>query len=326
VHLNVQTLFLVNMNTLIEKKDYVNILKEQIKESGTFYRLSTIRNNHIDDNCISVVMTASNRSIQTYFTLKKIAESSFKNVQVILVDDSKWDPCLITELSKLPLYITFIEIIPTNKTWINPVVNYNIGFKYIKGNKIIIQNAEIAHLGDVLADVNERVKQNDNSYYVYDVISVRDMESNFKLYAEEYNYENIAQLDIYDCWYQSIDNNKNRHFLTALSIDTFKKINCEFSYDYAFGFSYDDDDFLLKIVAANINIVNIHVGQKEPIGIHQYHECSMTKWGINTELNQVIFEFKTVYYDKYKKYIDLTINMDEFESKLDLLEEFNNLA
>ncbi len=312
------------MNTLIDKKEYVNVLKEQIKESGLFYRLSTIKNNTIDDNCISIVMTASNRAMQTYFTLQKIAASSIKNVQVILVDDSKRSPCEISELSKLPLYITFIEIIPEKKTWINPVINYNIGFKYIKGNKIVIQNAEVVHVGDILADVAQRVKEADNGYYVYDVISVQDMASNLTLYNSEFNYQNIAQLNIYNSWYQSIDNKKNLHFLTALSIDTFKKINCEFSYDYTFGFSYDDDDFLLKIIAANINIINIHVGEKELVGIHQYHESSITEWGLNTEINQVIFELKKLYYDKYKKYVDLTINMDEFDSKLDLLEEFNS--
>jgi glycosyltransferase involved in cell wall biosynthesis len=94
-------------------------------------------------------MTACNRSKQTYFTLQTIQNSSHKAIQIILVDDSDSDPIAKEELEKYPFYIDFISIKMQNKKWVNPVVNYNIGFEYIRGSKVVIQNAEVCHVGDV---------------------------------------------------------------------------------------------------------------------------------------------------------------------------------
>jgi hypothetical protein len=56
-------------------------------------------------------------------------------------------------------------------------------------------------------------------------------------------------------WYQGRERICNYHFLTALSRKTFDLVK-NFSYDYTFGFAYDDD-FLLKIYSKNIKVINI---------------------------------------------------------------------
>jgi hypothetical protein len=308
------------MNTLIINRDYIPILKQQMQEEGLLYMHHLITNNTITDDCISIVMTASNRSAQTYYTLKTIAASSIKNVQVILIDDSTVDPCLVTDLEQFPLYINFITINREKKLWVNPCINYNIGFRYIKGNKIIIQNAEVCYSGDVLADLSKRIQINDNSYYVYDIITVRDFAGNKVLHETPLDYNMVSRLPIYGQWYQSKTNNRNMHFLVGLSKETLKKINCEFSYDYTFAFGWDDDDLLLKIIAANINIVNIHVEGHNLLGIHQYHTLSPLVWGIQKELGKTLYEKKKLYYDSSNVYLDLTINNNsEFDTQLDLL-------
>ncbi len=222
------------MNSLILNKDYIPILKEELRHEGLLYNHTLITNNSVTDNCISIVMTASNRSLQTYFTLKTITASTIKDVQVIIVDDSSIDPCLIEELSQFPLYINFITINRDEKRWLNPCVNYNIGFKYIKGEIIIIQNAEVCYAGDILQKLYQRIQQNCNSYYVFDIISVKDMESNLILHASQIDYQRMSCLSIYGEWYQSKEKNRNLHFLVGLTRETFNKINNEFSYDYTF--------------------------------------------------------------------------------------------
>ncbi len=268
-------------------------------------------------------MTASNRSEQTYFTLKTIAASTVKNVQVILVDDSTVDPCIIDKLQEFPLYIDFIEIKQEEKHWLNPVINYNIGFKYIKGNIIVIQNAEVCYAGDVLSNLSSRIKSNDNSYYVYDIITVRALHNNAILHNSPLDYTIMSQLPIYDDWYQSKDKIRNLHFLVGLSKETFNKINCEFSYDYTFAFGWDDNDFLLKIIAANIDIVNLHWDEHNVMGIHQFHEPSPKTWGHQKELGNTIFIKKELYYELENEYIDLTVDMDSFDEKLGLLMNSN---
>lgn len=307
------------MNSLLLNKDYIPFLKEDMQNPGLLYKLTTLTGAQITPNCISIVMTASNRSAQTYFTLKTIADSSFKNVQVILVDDSTFDPCVFEELQKFPLYIDFIEINRDEKRWINPVINYNIGFKYIKGDKIIIQNAEVCHIGDCIADLVGRMRPDDNSYYVYDIITVKDSEGNKVLHKTPLDYTIIAKLPIYGQWYQSQENCRNLHFLVGLTAATFKKLNSEFSYDYTFAFGWDDDDMQLKVIAANINIVNLHYEQVNIIGIHQYHEPSPKIWGNQIEAGLSIFTKKKEYYEANNIYIDLTADIADFDNKLLLL-------
>ena len=73
-----------------------------------------------------------------------------------------------------------------NKDWINPVVNYNIGFNFVKGSYVIIQNAEVCHVGDVIQYLIDNAQ--DNNYYVFDVKAINNMESNEEIYQ-------IKQLD-----------------------------------------------------------------------------------------------------------------------------------
>ena len=220
------------------------------------------------------------KNTSEYYTLKTIANSVFKNIQVIIVDDSDIDKISIDKLKEYPFYIDFIEIIRDNKIWNNPCVNYNLGFKYIKGSKIIIQNSEVCHVGDLLNYISLNV--NDNSYYVFDVKVSNNFNTNEYIYNKPVLNTNIFLEDIYNnsiCsgWYQHyIHRNKNYHFLTSITSETFKKIR-EFSYDYSFGNDYDDDDFVLKIKSSNIKIHNVRNDIFNVGGIHLDFHVELNK-------------------------------------------------
>jgi hypothetical protein len=287
-----QTL-IANRNNIIEIRRKVEILDRSL------FHHYNIPNIPIYDNTISIVMTTSNRSKQTYFTLKTIKKCSFKNVQLIIVDDSDIDPIKKEELKKYPFHIDFISIRNQNKNWNNPVVNYNIGFKFIKGSKVVIQNAEVCYIGDIIGFISNNVI--DNNYYVFDVKGTSSFENNEIIYNINQLTTDIYNKNIFLMWYQGRERICNYHFLTALTRKTFDLVK-NFSYDYTFGIDYDDNDFLLKIKSKNINIINLFNDIYNIGGIHLYHSSSYLKWK-NIESNLDIFNYKLK--NKYFDIIDI---------------------
>lgn len=308
------------METLFKNKNHIfDIINKVNTCDKTLYSYYNINNYIIDNNTISIVMTASNRSKQVYFTLKTFANSVYKNIQVIIVDDSNIDAIDIEKLStnNYPFNIVLIKINRANKSWHNPLVNYNIGFKFIKGGKVIIQNAEVCHIGDVLSFVNKNIT--DDNYYVLDVKASLDFNTNEQIYNKNTDECSIFNENLFLYWYQSEhQHNRNLHFLTALTIETFNKIKC-FNYDYSMGSWYDDDDFLLKIISKGIKIINVYHDKHLIGGIHLYHQLATSSWDCGVESNAILFSKKQHIYNLTGIYIDVTENIEEFEEKYNKL-------
>ena len=303
------------MQALQANKDRIFEIKRKVEEKEpSLGDHVAIPNIPIMGETISIVMTASNRSNQTYFTLKTIQNSSHKAIQVIIVDDSDVDPITKDCLEKYPFYIDFISIKRENKNWINPVVNYNIGFEYIKGTKIIIQNSEVCHVGDVLGYMAENITK--DNYYVCDVRAVKSLSANNNIYQNNTNQIDIYKNDsLFGIWYQWRGRMVNYHFLSGMTIETFNKIK-NFSYDYTMGISYDDDDFLLKIIANKINVVNLFHDEFHFGGIHLWHRSLSMK---KKEFNNVMYFKKNDYFIKTGKYIDITENIELFDEKYNII-------
>jgi hypothetical protein len=309
------------MQTLLANKDKIFEIKRMVEEKDeSLYSHIEIPNIIINDKTISIIMTACNRSKQTYFTLKTIMNSNHKEIQIILVDDSVIDPIMEEELKKYPFYIDFIKINEVNKNWVNPVINYNIGFNYIKGSKVVIQNAEVCHIGDVLEYIGSQII--DDIYYVCDVRASKSNITNEVIYNNNINTIDIYQNNnIFGIWYQGINRLLNYHFLTGMTVDTFNKIK-NFSYDYTMGIAYDDDDFVLKIIANKIEIKNLFYNEYNFGGIHLWHNSSLKRF--NIESNISIFNKKKIHYNKTNEYIDIIFEKDiiniQLNKKTNLLE------
>ena len=308
------------MQTLLANKDKIFELKKKVEgKDASLGDHIEIANIPITGETISIIMTACNRSRQTYFTLQTIQNSSHKAVQIILIDDSNVDPIIKEKLINYPFYIDFISIKRQNKNWINPVVNYNIGFEYIKGSKVVIQNAEVCHVGDVLGYMGSQMIL--DNYYICDIRASKSNGTNDIIY--QYNTNNI---DIYNSnklfgiWYQGRGRMVNYHFLAGMTTDTFNKIK-NFSYDYTNGISYDDDDFLLKIIANKIIINNLFYDKYNFGGIHLWHSSNIKKIRKKIESNENIFNKKIEYYKKTEKYIDIIEqNINIIIPKIDIID------
>lgn len=296
----------LEIETLLSNRQKIAYIKRNLK-TGIFYQHTRIQKQTLTPETVSIVMTSSNRSKQTYYTLSTISRDTYKDVQVILVEDSTTDPINLETLKNYPFTIDFIRILPDKKIWGNPCINYNIGFQFIEGGKVIIQNAEVCHVGNLVEYVHTSVV--DNSYVVFDVKTTEGLQYNDILYSTP-----IIDINVYsnklifsgESWYQSaIYRNLRYHFLTAVTRETFNKIG-GFSYDYTVGNAYDDNDLVLKIDSLGIKTTSAAHTDIKCGGVHLYHTPSEIAWGGKLPLNDLVFEEKKKHYEKtgtYKEFI-----------------------
>ena len=64
---------------------------------------------------------------------------------MVAADDSDIDKC--DDMFYPNLYI--VHIIINKKNWINPCINYNIGFNYAECDNVVISNAEVCVFGNI---------------------------------------------------------------------------------------------------------------------------------------------------------------------------------
>ncbi len=312
------------MQSLLINKEQVFKLKEAVaKCDSQYFEHIIIENTPITEQTISIVMTASNRSAQTYYTLDTFKRSTFRHIQVILVDDSDVDPVQESTLRTYPFYIDFIKVKRTEKTWHNPCVNYNVGFQLVKGSKVIIQNAEVCHVGDVIQYIEDNV--NEMAYYVFDVVASNDFSSNKRLL--EFGTDSLKILEhaylFQSIWYQGVHRNAKYHFLTAMPRAIFDIIN-GFSYDYSYGCSFDDNDFLLRIQSKHIPIKTLFHNEVGVMGIHQYHVFAPNSWDKGKEQCDTLLTSKLILLTTQNKYVNITDSYDTFDYNYNQLKSVLN--
>lgn len=272
--------------------------------------INTENNNTENNDIVSIVMTTHNRTTQTLFTLDTIAASAYKNIQVIIVDDSTKGFISNNNLNKYNFRIDYIKIKLEYKNWINPCIGYNIGFAHVIGKYVIIQNAEVCHVGDIINFINHNC--HDGVYHVFDVINTGSYASNDMLYRtfnnNKFCQDGISKIIKNHCgeWYQhTINRPKNYHFLTAMHINDLKKMNNGFDYDFSLGRWYDDDEFIFRIKnILKLQIINIGLFNGDFLmGIHQHHDTvtmntNKSDYKKSIKLNKLILDKKTTLFNK----------------------------
>lgn len=270
-----------------------------------------------DNNKLSIVCTTNQRSEQTYFTLKSwnyIAKKNNVNFQFIIVEDTK-DEKYRLEKNKLVfsnLYITYVFI--KNKTWLNPCLNYNIGFNFIKSNYVVITNAEVCVFGNIYEKIKNNLK--DDNYLIFDVCQTgfsmyENIDTNNELHNEcnDFQYNSlISFLQKRNInWLQGININKGYHYLTAITKKTLEKVGL-FDYDFSLSTRLDDRILVDKMkMYDKIKFINFFYNNHNVLGFHQWHFRNYVSNDPQSTqvINRILYKFKTDYMKKHNKYIYL---------------------
>lgn len=215
-------------------------------------------------------MSHYNRIELLDFTLKTISQSQHNDYEVIVVDDfsnKSNDPeTLKSKYTDVDLHIIKMEDSHKIKDYTNPCIPYNIGFGQARGDKIIIQNPECCHMGDVIS-YTERNLTNDEylSFHCYastqdDLIKIHQ--------GEPITFNNLKKPGVENgIWYNHEKYRKfSFHFTTAITRTNLIKLN-GFDERFASGVACDDVEFIHRVKLSIPTIKFVH----DPYTIHQYH-------------------------------------------------------
>jgi len=222
-------------------------------------------------NMISIVMSYYNRLDLLRHTLFTICNSKVKNFEIIIVDDysdSDHDPIgLIDEFKDIKIKIFHMRNYREKGTYNNPCIPYNIGFSHSAGDKIIIQNPECCHVGDVLNYVENNL--NDNNYLSFHCYAVNKQDLEKIHNNEKIIYNNVGKgKPEISRWY---NHKKYRpvgyHFTSAITRKNLSDLN-GFDEQFSQAPNYDDDEFIYRVGLKNLIVDFV----ESPFVIHQYHQ------------------------------------------------------
>ncbi|WBX95626.1 glycosyltransferase family 2 protein [Chryseobacterium gambrini] len=225
---------------------------------------------------ISIVTAYYNRKELFIRTLESIKKQNFQldDLELIAVDDgSKEEERLENLIPEFP-FLKVIRLDSKNKWYQNSCIPFNIGFKLAKGDKIIIQNPECYHLGNILSFTDKNLIANNYlSFACYSLDKEITDDYNTNLYEKNYikniilnnNYTHKKEGEL--GWYNhSIFRNEAFHFCTAITAKDLKDLG-GFDEIFSLGIAYDDDEFITRIKKKEMNIVFVD----EEIVLHQNH-------------------------------------------------------
>jgi GT2 family glycosyltransferase len=228
---------------------------------------------------ISIVTAYFNRKPQFYKTLKSIANSSVKDIELIVVDDCSSEEHRLEDLVVEFPFLKIIRLEKENKWYVNPCIPYNIGFKEAKGDIIIIQNPECYHIDDILYYVKLNLKEND--YFSFSCYSLTQENTENVSYLVKSNFKNSGIThDGGDGWYNhSIYRPVGYHFCSAIHKSQLDDLG-GFDERYAEGIAFDDNELLVRIQKKRMNYKIID----EATALHQWHYSSNNYQNVNASL------------------------------------------
>ena len=236
---------------------------------------------------ISIVMAYVNRKPLLDFTLKTMTQSDNWDFEVIVVDDFSdpdQDPTVfIDKYPELNINVIKMSDITETKDYFNPCVPYNVGFSAIKGDKVIIQNPECCHMGDVVSYVEENLT--DDTYLSFHCYASTPDDLRLLNLGQSINYLN-NKVSAGGCWYNhEVHRPESFHFTTAMTRSSLSKLN-GFDERFAQGRAYDDAEFVRRAVALlEVKYVS------EPHVIHQYHpKTSIPNQGTKLQQNTRLYK------------------------------------
>lgn len=202
---------------------------------------------------ISIVMAYYNRKSLLQFTLQTITQSAYKDVELIIVDDGSAPEHRLEDIiGNYDLNIVLVRIEKEHKQHINPCIPYNIGFSYISGKIVILQNPEVCHIGDVLSYIAANLTEDQHiSLTCANFDTPNHNEDLYRIYKSPNDInevksfiESLTRIPRYQAWYNHpVHCPKSYHFLAAMYKTKLDQLG-GFDERYAHGSSYDDNEIL----------------------------------------------------------------------------------
>ena len=237
---------------------------------------------------ISVVIAAYNRKAQLPTTLKSINASSHPNVEVIIVDDASDDDQVVDDFivqSDYDFDVIIVRISKQEKTWVNPSVAYNIGIRYATKEVVLMQNAEVMHIGDVLKHIAENICPKD--WLTLNCYGLNRKSTEAVYNGQDLRFEDIQKLnqriggnsvarDDVDGWL----NHYSQHFVAyhycgaIFREDLMRELDGGFSEDFADLIGGDDDHFVKRLIHLKYNFKISTFDRDTPFTVHLHHEKS----------------------------------------------------
>lgn len=224
---------------------------------------------------ISIVTAYYNRRALFIRTLESIKKQKHKSAfEVIAVDDGSEENERLEDLISEYSFLKIIRLEKKDKWYSNSCIPFNVGFKAAKGDKIIIQNPECLHYGQVLDYVDKYLT--DTDYLCFSCLSLdKEITDNLderlkdKLFIEQLisSKDLIHGKDGRNGWYSHSQHRPMPfHFCTAITNKNLKKLG-GFDELFSLGIAYDDNEFLCRINKMRLNIKFID----NEIVLHQNH-------------------------------------------------------
>jgi len=264
---------------------------------------------------ISIVTAYYNRKKLFERTLKSIAKQNFdKGFEVIAVDDGSEESERLEDLTVEFPFLKIIRLEKENKWYNNSCIPFNIGFKAAKGDKIIIQNPECLHFGDILQYTESNLTENNYlsfACYSLDKDSTENLDSLLQTpdkILEIIEKNNHVIMNDGDAgWYNhSVHRAEAYHFCTAISRNVLLKKLKGFDERFSLGIAYDDNEFVDRIK----NLLTIRFVDDEII-LHQNHYSPNSTSFQNRENKVRLYEFNEFIYRNrikelnYNSFLDL---------------------
>lgn len=216
---------------------------------------------------ITIAIQHYNRKPLLINTLNSIQHTSLNknDIEVVIVDDASIDIHSIDDIPEMfpELNIKTFSFRTDEKWWHCPVIPINKSIAMATGDVIILLCAECMFVGDILADVQNRIKP--NSYLVYSTLALEESDTNA---LNHMSYEEICNNPFNGFWYQhSQTNNHGFNFCTAIMRDDLLELG-GFDERYGWGVDYGDADFVLRLKRKGTEFITVD----NPFVYHQHHE------------------------------------------------------
>lgn len=214
---------------------------------------------------ISIAMSYYNRLSQLNFTLDTIRSTRVREFEIIIVEDfcdqkHSLDH-IATQHADLPITVIRMRDLMPEKTYCNPCIPYNVALRACKGDRILIQNPECAHMGDVLYHFEQNAS--DDVYLSYHCYAATK--------AETLTLQSGQPMQMFtgkkSRWYNHAQERPLAyHFAAGITRRRLCELN-GFDERYAQGFDMDDVDLVHRVRKLGLEIQFV----SDPWVVHQYH-------------------------------------------------------